>query len=134
MSAERICSIDSCDRPLLVRSYCSTHYWRWYRHGDPMRGPKTLAERFEAKFNAGGPDECWLWTGAALPTGYGFLTENATILYAHRFSYELSVGPIPAGLEIDHLCNQRGCVNPRHLEPVTHAENVRRAHARRRTA
>lgn len=69
---------------------------------------------------------CWNWTGK-LVRGYGWLSGT----YAHRASYELFVGPIPDGLQIDHLCVNRRCVNPRHLEPVTGAENMRRVAERR---
>lgn len=60
--------------------------------------------------------------------GYGALSIFGQRVYAHRFSYELHVGPIPEGLVIDHLCRNRLCVNPDHLEPVTSQENVRRGH------
>jgi hypothetical protein len=65
-------------------------------------------------------DGCWDWTGYKTATGYGRVQGTK---YAHRVAYELQVGPIPDGLEIDHLCRNRGCVNPAHLEVVTHQEN-----------
>lgn len=70
---------------------------------------------------------CWLWMGRREKKGYGSLHSNGTSYKAHRVSYELVKGPIPAGLEIDHLCRVRCCVNPDHLEAVTHRENIRRA-------
>ncbi len=68
---------------------------------------------------------CWLWTGCR-SNGYGQLHWKAKNLPAHRLSYEAFVGPIPAGLQIDHLCRVHACVNPAHLEPVTQRENSRR--------
>jgi hypothetical protein len=68
---------------------------------------------------------CWLWTGPLSKEGYG-RTKQAGEWYAHRASWVLHRGPIPEGLELDHLCRNTRCVNPDHLEPVTHAENVRR--------
>lgn len=61
------------------------------------------------------------------PNGYGHGTLNGKTSYAHRMAYELFIGPIPEGLVLDHLCRERGCVNPRHLEPVTYLENCKRA-------
>lgn len=70
---------------------------------------------------------CWLWQSVIGKDGYGkFATSGTTKPLAHRIAYELFVGPIPEGLQIDHLCRVRRCVNPEHLEPVTQLENVRR--------
>ena len=81
--------------------------------------------RFCAKFTVG--DGCWQWHGMTTKKGYGRFTVNRMKKEgAHRFSYEMLVGPIPEGLVIDHLCRNRGCVNPAHLEVVTASENVRR--------
>lgn len=71
---------------------------------------------------------CWTWTGARMTCGYGTLLaeQNGKTVLAHRWSYEHFVGPIPAGYDVDHLCRNRACVNPEHLEPVPHAVNVER--------
>ncbi len=69
---------------------------------------------------------CWLWNGALNLQGYGNLYVRGTNRQAHRVAYELYVGAIPPGLELDHLCRMPCCVNPSHLEPVTHQVNMRR--------
>ena len=69
---------------------------------------------------------CWLWQGYKNPKGYGIAGHNGKICRAHRVMYEELVGPIPEGLDIDHLCRVRHCVNPDHLEPVTRRENILR--------
>lgn len=69
---------------------------------------------------------CWLWHGKFNGVGYGQLHIGQVSFLAHRFSYELVFGPIALGLHIDHLCRNRRCVNPAHLEPVTMQENLRR--------
>ena len=92
-------------------------------------------ERFEAKWTPEPNTGCWLWTGATDRKGYGQFRSKGAHVKAHRWSYERLVGPIPEGLQIDHLCRVPGCVNPEHLEPVTHRENqVRGLVARGATA
>jgi hypothetical protein len=74
-------------------------------------------------------EDCWIWTGFVGRSGYGYISVRGLKKVAHRYGYELTVGPIPDGLQLDHLCRVRTCVNPAHLEPVTLAENVRRGNA-----
>lgn len=69
---------------------------------------------------------CWLWKGQVAPDGYGHLSVHDQTRMAHRLMYEHLVGPIPDGLQLDHLCRVRHCVNPAHLEPVTPRENTMR--------
>lgn len=76
---------------------------------------------------------CWLWTGSSNPGGYGQIrlsvAEGARLVVTHHVTYEHFVGPIPVGLQLDHLCRVRLCCNPDHLEPVTQRENIRRGAA-----
>lgn len=88
---------------------------------------KPLAERFWPKVDKRGPDECWPWLAALHEYGYGMISvggKKGGMRRAHRIAYELEVGPIPEGLDLDHLCRNRRCVNPAHLEPVTRRENL----------
>lgn len=89
-----------------------------------MRRFETWQDRFWAKVDKSG--DCWEWTAFLTPDGYGRFGLDGAIVAAHRTAYELVVGPIPDGLQIDHLCRNRKCVNPDHLEPVTQLENARR--------
>lgn len=121
------CLVPSCPNGIYGNGLCLKHYTRQRRHGsiDVNLRPE-LAMTFEERFwrYVNKTDDCWLWTGFINSTGYAkFGTPS---LYAHRVAYELVVGPIPAGLELDHLCRTRHCVRPSHLEPVTHRENVLR--------
>jgi hypothetical protein len=74
---------------------------------------------------------CWQWTGKLHPDGYGVIDVTLSRnlrrpRMVHRVAYELFVGPVPSGLQLDHLCRNRACFNPEHLEPVTQQENIRR--------
>jgi len=71
-------------------------------------------------------DDCWLWFAHTTPGGYGIYWNGKEQVYAHRFSYTFYKGEISNGLEIDHLCRKRNCVNPNHLEAVTRSENTKR--------
>lgn len=96
-----------------------------------MAAKQRLLDKLVGKFTIG--DDCWEWTAGIDGAGYGQLAvqngEGKTSAKAHRLVYELLRGPIPEGLELDHLCRNRRCVKPGHLEPVTHAENVSRGRA-----
>jgi hypothetical protein len=84
-----------------------------------------LPERFLDKFVPEPNTGCWLWLAQVSRDGYGKFKYIGGQL-AHRFAYETARGPVPEGLELDHLCRQRSCVNPDHLEAVTRRENARR--------
>jgi len=142
------CSVEGCDLKATLRGWCPKHYAKWHRTGDPttvvrLRGV-TLKERFWRFVVVGdipthredlGP--CWFWTGGRRK-GYGIFGTMAYKQPAHVWAYEWLVAPIPEGLELDHLCRVLHCVNPEHLEPVTHRQNMIRSsnyiHGRRTRA
>lgn len=99
---------------------CQTQFTPILGSRSPFCSPQC---RFVVKYEVNSLDECWVWTGSQDSNGYGHMRDGARTVKAHRFSYETAVGPIPTGLEIDHLCRNRQCVNPDHLEPVTDREN-----------
>jgi len=76
------------------------------------------------KIDFNGPGGCWLWTGWCNPRGYGY---SDWMTLAHREVYQALVGPIPEGMDLDHLCFVKNCCNPVHLEPVPHRVNIKRS-------
>lgn len=83
-------------------------------------------DRFQRKFEVD-DNGCWTWLGFIRPCGYGTFKHKGITWMAHRFAYEALVAPIPFGMQLDHLCRVRHCVNPEHLEPVTPRENTMRS-------
>jgi hypothetical protein len=127
MQSIRECSVDNCFRRAKSRGWCGTHHERWRRNGSLELLPTpSLEERFWMKVNARGV--CWEWTGAMSDTGYGwfFMGRPEGGTGAHRAAWRLLIGDIPDGLVLDHLCRNRKCVNPAHMEPVTEMVNIRR--------
>lgn len=129
MNATRTCSVDGCAREFFSKNFCKAHYLRNYKYGDPLAG-KPMAglsyrDRLLSKIAKSSETGCWNWTGASSAGGYGRFNFKGKRGYpAHRAAYEVFVGPVPDGLVIDHLCRNRGCINPDHLEPVTPRENL----------
>ena len=86
-----------------------------------------LEARFWARVVRRGVDQCWPWNGSRQTQGYGRMEVRGRALAAHRLSYMLNIGSIPEGAVIDHLCRNKACVNPAHLEAVTLSVNATRA-------
>lgn len=129
------CSIADCPTTAYARGWCQKHYTRWKRTGDPekvihaYREPPHLVrpkrDRWEERVDKSG--DCWIWIGARTSHGYGQLrTGNpGRVEMAHRLAWEFYRGPISAGMDICHRCDNPPCVNPDHLFPGNAEANAR---------
>lgn len=133
--AERTCTVDGCSQPHLARGFCRAHYDAERRGSSPVNRTRrflglpratTRAEFVSLRFEVTDTG-CWDWIGSLKKAkGYGVATWRGKSGPAHRVAWEEFVGPIPSGLDLDHLCRNRACINPDHLEPVTRLVNNRR--------
>ena len=122
--AQDTCSIEECAKRAPDHRLCPMHRSRLAHHGTTDDPTPSVEQRFWAKVDKSG--ECWLWTAAIDRNGYGKFRHQGGAVFAHRVAYELEVGPVPDGLELDHLCRVPRCVRSDHLEPVTHRDNLLR--------
>lgn len=144
------CRLEDCDLPYSANGYCRDHYNRaWLHDGDPLGGLRinSLDERILRRISEGPlpgifynhetdhydgtpPCRCRDWDGTKTREGsrhkYGVISVKGTTKQVHRVTYEATFGPVPDGLDLDHLCCRTVCCEPRHLEPVTTGENSRR--------
>lgn len=133
-----VCSV--CGKKAVSYGFCSKHVARWRRYGDPLITQRVMEdspERFWKKVNKNGPlpgfdtlaadtGPCWVWTTLPKPGRYTSINTGGRTRAGHIVSWEYANGPVPEGLELDHLCRNRGCVNPDHLEAVTRRINILR--------
>lgn len=120
------CTIDGCSMERLARGMCSSHYQRW-RRGSDLSAPvaqrlKSPEERVSEWTRRAG--DCTLWTGSHNNAGYGQMRDGGRSVLVHRWSYEQANGPIPHGLDIDHICHNTLCINPNHLRLATRKQNA----------
>lgn len=118
------CSVQGCGTGVFLLGLCRPHHRSLKRHGDPRRRrPKYAPPREKLLRGAVRQGECWEWSRARNSSGYGRLTVNGRRERVHRYAYQLFVGPIPSGMEVDHVCHNRACVAPYHLRLATRAQN-----------
>lgn len=117
-----------CTAAVQARGLCQGHYNRRYYAGT-LPPKRSSEERFWSKVDVGHPLGCWQWIASTVD-GYGRFWTGEIERGAHRVAYEWLVGTIPEGMQLDHLCRNRACVNPDHLEPVTQRKNILRGAGR----
>lgn len=124
----RPCAIEGCERPVGLkgaRGWCPKHYQRWQKTGSPTGTRRPTPEtRFFRKLRQVG--DCWVWTAATDQSGYGLFQGGDRMIRSHIWSYNFFIGEVPEGLQLDHLCRNRPCCNPWHLDPVTPLVNTQR--------
>lgn len=119
------CNIESCENPKWSRGWCGKHYQSWRKYGNPEATREyysTPEESFAARTEWQG--DCLVWTGTTNPDGYGQIAYKGRRVVAHRYAYERTHGPIPDGMDIDHICHNKACCNVAHLRLATRKQNM----------
>lgn len=119
------CTLDGCDKKNFGHGMCSKHYARWRKYGSPEIVKVIIGDPVRSFWKkVDKSKDCWIWTANTDPAGYGRFWLNGKLTSAHRTSYEMAFGDIPAGMDIDHQCHTPACVNPKHLKAVTRKGNA----------
>lgn len=132
-----MCMIQECSNKIFARKYCSAHYKRWRKYGDPVGGKWPVGATPEERFmtyvpSDAGAYECWIWLGSISKGsrgGYGIFWGGKKHVRAHNWLWEKVNGKRPDGFVLDHLCRTRSCLNLSHLELVTSRENTLRGNS-----
>jgi hypothetical protein len=126
------CSVSGCERVIDARGLCKSHYVWSKRHGweVPAHALKSFTKSespekaIQLRVEIDTATGCFNWTGYKQPDGYGQIAVNGQVMMAHRFAWQMQFGKVPAGLEVNHTCLNRSCINVQHLEVITHDENI----------
>lgn len=135
----RSCAVDGCIKPHHSHGWCSMHYARWKKSGDPGTAEplKLVGAPVEDRFwfYVSKRESCWLWTGGLNEYGYGkFNPDRRRPVLSHRFAWTITHGPIASGLNVLHRCDNPPCVNPAHLFLGTQGDNMHDMHAKGRAS
>lgn len=126
LSTSQECTVGDCRGYQVAKGVCHKHYQKLLRYGDPevsvITKSATPGESLDLRTMVAG--ECLVWTGNVTEFGYGHMSVKGKMKYAHRVAWELARGPIPNGMQIDHICWNRACVNVDHLRLATQMENT----------
>lgn len=124
LGLDKRCSFEGCNRKHAAKNLCDGHLIQ-YNQGKTLRPLRDYSGdpkvRFWGQVSRG--VSCWGWKGNLTADGYGVWRTGGKVLRAHRYSYEISIGSIPEGMQIDHTCHNRSCVNPAHLRIATNKQN-----------
>lgn len=137
--AKSICSISGCERGIYARNWCTVHYTRWLRHGEPTRlmpngsEPADFVTKLLTNYTVA-TTGCWLWNGSPDSDGYGRLRVNGETMRVHRLSYALHNGDLPSNMAVCHSCDTPLCVNPDHLWLGSNEDNIADRTQKRRSA